>query len=62
VPFADALTASGWREPTARALPFWLPDSRFIRIFRGSKAQEDHAAGGPVLTVTDAEPNGRGGT
>ena len=41
--------------------PFWSPDSRSIAFFAAGKLKKMDAAGGPALTVCDADP-GRSGT
>ncbi|HUQ49278.1 MAG TPA: protein kinase [Terriglobales bacterium] len=40
--------------------PFWSPDSRQIGFFADSKLKKIDAAGGPVITLADAQ-QGRGG-
>ena len=35
--------------------PFWSPDSRFIAFFAGGKLKKIGVAGGPSLTLCDAE-------
>jgi eukaryotic-like serine/threonine-protein kinase len=41
--------------------PFWSPDSRFIGFFANGKLKKMDIAGGPSLTVCDAQ-RGRGGS
>lgn len=41
--------------------PFWSTDSRSIAFFADGKLKRIDAAGGPIVTITDA-PQGRGGT
>jgi serine/threonine protein kinase/Tol biopolymer transport system component len=42
-------------------MPFWSPDSKSIGFFADRKLKRVPAAGGPVLTICDAQ-DGRGGT
>ncbi len=54
----DARIVSGTEDGT---YPFWSPDSRFIGFFAGGKLKKADIAGGPALTICDAQ-DGRGGT
>jgi Tol biopolymer transport system component len=42
--------------------PFWSPDSLSIGFFSDGKLKRVDAAGGAVVTLCDASPNGLGGT
>jgi len=41
--------------------PFWSPDGRFIAFFAGGKLKKIEVAGGPALSLCDAEGNLQGG-
>jgi eukaryotic-like serine/threonine-protein kinase len=60
----DALTAQPLVGTDGAAAPFWSPDSRFIGFYAQGKLKKIDAAGGPPLTLTDAQPfdGGAGGT
>jgi Tol biopolymer transport system component len=51
----DALTAHPLIGTDGAASPFWSPDSRFIGFYAQGKLKKIDAAGGPPLTLTDAQ-------
>ena len=58
----DALAAQPLAGTEGASFPFWSPDSRFIAFFADRKLKKIDASGGPVLTLVNDAPNGRGGT
>ncbi len=55
------LTANLLPETEGASYPFWSPDNRFIGFFENGKLKKIEAAGGPPVTICDAN-DARGGT
>ena len=58
----DSLVAQPLAGTENATLPFWSPDSRWIAFFADAKLKKIAVAGGPPLTVCNAEDAARGGT
>ena len=56
----DSLTAQEIAGTRQAIYPFWSPDGQFIAFFAGGKLKKVNAAGGPVVSLANAE-DPRGG-